>query len=76
MKQKTKIDYCKCHNSLKDDDKVTYRAFDTERTIYYDGTCIWQQTSIVNDVIFNCNKCGKQMPEKVEDVVFKTSLRY
>ena len=71
MKQKTKIDYCKCHNSLKDEDEVVYSGLDTQRNVHYDGNFVWQETSIIDGVVFNCNECGKQMPPKIEKIFFR-----
>ena len=67
---KKKIDYCICHKSLESGESVEYTAIDTQTVVNYDGVDAWQETYAINDVEFLCSNCGKQMPEKVKDIVF------
>ncbi len=64
------IDYCICHKFLKKGEEVLYSALEIQTTVHYDGDAVWQETGIIDSVIFNCNNCGKQMPEKVEEIIF------
>ena len=67
---KETTDYCICHKSLESGETVEYTAIDTQTVITYDGDNVYRETSAIDDVVFLCSNCSKQMPEKVEDKVF------
>ena len=67
---KETTDYCICHKSLEFGENVEYTAIDTQTVITYDGEDFYKNQYAIDDVVFLCSNCSKQMPKKLEEKVF------